>query len=159
MLTSKNNLFNKKIPTFKPKTSLKHYAIGEKMYLYKKKNESQQHMNSLGMYFPIDLLKNNKYSKFINNVKSNNYVKYNGNNNMHIFYYLNNYTKYKTCFITYISYHIYLSYFQHLDNPDSALSYDPFTPIPQSITLKVILIIVGIKNIIKAAIALFIIFF
>ena len=80
--TSKNNLFNKKIPTFKPKTSLKHYAIGEKMYLYKKKNESQQHMNSLGMYFPIDLLKNNKYSKFINNVKSNNYVKYNGNNNM-----------------------------------------------------------------------------
>jgi hypothetical protein len=80
--TSKNNLFNKKIPTFKPKTSLKHYAIGEKMYLYKKKNKSQQHMNSLGMYFPIDLLKNNKYSKFINNVKSNNYVKYNGNNNM-----------------------------------------------------------------------------
>ena len=46
------------------------------MYLYKKKNESQQHMNSLGMYFPIDLLKNNKYSKFINNVKSNNYIKY-----------------------------------------------------------------------------------
>ena len=52
------------------------------MYLYKKKNESQQHMNSLGMYFPIDLLKNNKYSKFINNVKSNNYIKYNGNNNL-----------------------------------------------------------------------------
>ena len=84
-ISAKNNLFNKKIPTFKQKTSLKHYNIGENMYLYQKKKDSQKNMNSLGQNFPIDLLtKTNNQYKYSNNnyLKSNNYIKYNGNNNI-----------------------------------------------------------------------------
>ena len=76
-ITAKNNLFNKKVPTFKQKTSLKHYNIGNnQMYFYQKKNESQKHTNSLGQNFPIDLLsKTNNQNKYNNKLlKSNNYI-------------------------------------------------------------------------------------
>ena len=69
------------MPSFIQKTSLKYYPVNKKMYLYKKKNESQQFINSLGMNFPVQLLSKNKYSKFNNSVKSNNSIKINKNNN------------------------------------------------------------------------------
>ena len=50
-----NNLFNHKIPSFKPKTSLKKYPFNEKMNLYKKKNESLHYINSTSYKFPLDL--------------------------------------------------------------------------------------------------------
>ena len=53
------------------------------MYIYKKKNESQQHINSKGGHFPIDLLPKSK-NKYNNILKSNNYIKSNGNNNNNI---------------------------------------------------------------------------
>ena len=43
--TSKNNLFNAKMTTFKKNTYLKEYAINQKMYLYKKNNESSMHLS------------------------------------------------------------------------------------------------------------------
>jgi len=53
------------------------------MYIYQKKNESQQHINSKGSHFPIDLLPKSK-NKYNNILKSNNYIKSNGNNNNNI---------------------------------------------------------------------------
>ena len=54
------------------------------MNLHKKKNESQQLINSVGIQFPIDLLhkNNNKYSKLNTNIKSNNSIKINRNSNI-----------------------------------------------------------------------------
>lgn len=72
-IPSKNNLFNHKIPLFKPKTSLKKYPFNEKMNFHKKKNESQ-HISSK---FPLDLLIKTKsqYANY-NCLKSNNSTKY-----------------------------------------------------------------------------------
>ena len=55
------------------------------MYLYRKGNESQKHVNSLGGYFPDFLLYKNK-NQFAKNdiLKSNKLIKYNGNNNKNI---------------------------------------------------------------------------
>ena len=62
---------------------MKHYAIEEKMLIYKKKTKSKQHTNSIGINFPVDLLSknNNQYFRYNNNIKSNNSIKYNRNNN------------------------------------------------------------------------------
>ena len=63
--------------SFKQKTYLKDYAINQKMYLYKKNNESTQHINkniNINGNFPIDLLNkqnNNKYGKLYNKNKNN----------------------------------------------------------------------------------------
>jgi hypothetical protein len=82
-MSAKNNLFNKKIPMFKPKTSLKKYDIGEKIYIYQKKNDSKKYTNSIGQHFPIDLLSknNNQYNNLLKS-NNNNHIKYNGNNNI-----------------------------------------------------------------------------
>ena len=66
---------------------MKQYDIGEKIYIYQKKNESKKHTNSIGHHFPIDLLsKTNNQYKYNNLLKSNNfnynYIKYKGNNNL-----------------------------------------------------------------------------
>ena len=75
-MTSKNNLFKKKVVSFKPKISLKHYTIGEKIHLYKKKTESQQYLNSIGKKYSVELLSKN------NSQYSNYNIKYNGKHNM-----------------------------------------------------------------------------
>ena len=80
-ISAKNNLFNKKIPSFKHKASLKHYNFGDKIYIYQKKNESQQHINAKSGHFPIDLLSKSKAQYNKNNImKSSNYIKSCGNN-------------------------------------------------------------------------------
>ena len=80
---AKNNFFNQKIPIFKPKTSLKKYPFNEKMNLYKKKNESQNYINSVKSKFPIDLLSKTKshYSNYKNILKNNNSTKHHQSNN------------------------------------------------------------------------------
>ena len=85
----KNNLFNTKMASFKQKTYLKEYAINQKMYLYKKNNESTHLINNkdANSNFPIDLLNkhsNNKYVKYYNKNKNN------MNNNMNNNYINNN---------------------------------------------------------------------
>ena len=81
--------------SFKQKTYLKEYAINQKMYLYKKNNESTHHINNkdINGNFPIDLLNkhNNKYVKYynknknnINNNMNNNYINNNKNINTSI---------------------------------------------------------------------------
>ena len=82
--------------SFKQKTYLKEYAINQKMYLYKKNNESTHHINNkeINSNFPIDLLNkhnNNKYVKYynknknnINNNMNNNYINNNKNINTSI---------------------------------------------------------------------------
>ncbi len=80
-IAAKNNLFNKKIPSFKHKASLKHYNFGDKICIYQKKNESQQHINAKNGHFPIDLLSKGKSQYNNNNImKSSNYIKSSGNN-------------------------------------------------------------------------------
>ena len=74
--------------SFKQKTYLKEYAINQKMYLYKKNNESTHHSNNkkdIKSNFNIDLLnkQNNKYTKYYNKNKNN--ISNNMNNN-----YINN---------------------------------------------------------------------
>ena len=80
---SKNNFFNQKIPIFKPKTSLKKHPFNEKMNLYKKKNESQNYINSVKSKFPIDLLSKTKshYGNYNNILKNNNSTKHHQSNN------------------------------------------------------------------------------
>ena len=82
--------------SFKQKTNLKEYAINQKMYLYKKNNESTHHSNNkkeIKGNFNIDLLnkQNNKYTKYynknknnINNNMNNNYINNNKNINTSI---------------------------------------------------------------------------
>ena len=78
--------------SFKQKTYLKEYAINQKMYLYKKNNDSTVNNKDINGNFPIDLLNknnnNNKYAKFynknknnINNNINNNYIKNKKNKN------------------------------------------------------------------------------
>ena len=80
--------------SFKQKGYLKDYAINQKIYLYKKNNESTQHINkniNMNGNFPIDLLNkqnNNKYTKYYNknknniiNSMNNNYINNNKNIN------------------------------------------------------------------------------
>ena len=59
------------------------YDIGEKIYIYQKKNDSKKYTNSIGQHFPIDLLSknNNQYNNLLKS-NNNNYIKYNGNNNI-----------------------------------------------------------------------------
>ena len=62
--------------SFKQKTYLKDYPINQKMYLYKKNNESTQHINkniNINGNFPIDLLNKQtyKYGKLYNKNKNN----------------------------------------------------------------------------------------
>ena len=76
--------------SFKQKTYLKEYAINQKMYLYKKNNESTHHINdkNINENFPIDLLNkhNSKYGKYynnnknMNNIMNNNYINNNNKN-------------------------------------------------------------------------------
>jgi len=82
---SKNNLFNQKLTSFKQKASLKKFKFGDKMNIYKKKNESQHHINSVGSKFPIDQLSKTN-SQYINYkyLKNNNSTKYSFNNNKKI---------------------------------------------------------------------------
>ena len=74
--------------SFKQKTYLKEYAINQKMYLYKKNNDSTINNKDINGNFPIDLLNlnnnNNKYAKFYNKNKNN------MNNNMNNNYINNN---------------------------------------------------------------------
>ena len=68
--------------SFKQKTYLKEYAINQKMYLYKKNNDSTLNNKDINGNFPIDLLNknnNNKYAKFYNKNKNN--INNNMNNN------------------------------------------------------------------------------
>ena len=80
---AKNNFFNQKIQNFKPKTSLKKHPFNEKMNLYKKKNESQNYINSVKSKFPIDLLSKTKshYGNYNNILKNNNSTKHHQSNN------------------------------------------------------------------------------
>ena len=77
---SKKNLFNKQIPIIQPKISLKHYNLVEKMYLYRKKNETKN--------CPINLISrksnNNQNSIYnINNIiNANNHIKINESSNI-----------------------------------------------------------------------------
>ena len=75
-IPSKQNLFNQKIPLFKPKTSLRKYPFNEKMNYHKKKNESQHYINSISSKFPLDLLTKTKsqYANY-NYLKNNNSTK------------------------------------------------------------------------------------
>ena len=81
-MNSQNNLFNNKIPSFKQKTSLKNYNLGDKISLYQNKNESQKFINSIESHLP-NYLFSKKNSQNVNYkiFKSNNSIKYNENNN------------------------------------------------------------------------------
>ena len=81
-MNSQNNLFNNKIPSFKQKTSLKNYNLGEKIYLYQNNNESQKYINSIGSNLPNYLLsKKNSQNANYKIFKTNNSIKCNENNN------------------------------------------------------------------------------